>query len=448
MLLYTVLRRWVEQFFAFIGTLLFLFTSPIAVLSQQLMTRHYLEGLLFSLICIHLFVKSLDKTDLKLSYFSSFMYLIAMTAKEVFVPLIFILSALPLNDWKKRFKYLFPHASMLFFYSIWRWYMLETPIGGYGNKMEIQNIFQLPYTIIDFLFDSKSIPGIATSVLLIIFLIAFWFKQRRAALLGVWVGLLAILPVTTVAYTHAHRYFLVIWLVVIVFFVFIIKLSCQSNLTFKALCLCLALSITFQAISLNIRDWNNNLLEAKRMSSEGKFIFNETSSVSNVLRKPAFEGHYLMGVNWLKRHYYHELMVTDWFYDDIYLCENNLDKKKVFEYSVNEQKIIDITHAIPFIINDYCGRIKNDVPLFIKGKYSKNVVSWELGPYNNGKYSFILGGSHTKRDIPPKGSLRVHFKDHIVFRIRYESPDGWITFSPYLIIEVNDGNSVVNWERV
>lgn len=447
MMFFIVLRRWVERFFAFTGTLLFFISSPLAVLSQQLMTRHYLEGLLFALISIHLFVKGLDKEDKKQSYFSAFMYLIAMTAKEVYVPLIFALLVLPLSNWKNRFKYLLPHAVVLFLYSIWRWYMLGTPVGGYGYEMEIQNILLLPYTIINFLFDLKSISGIVASAVLIVFLIVFWFKQRRAALFGIWIGLLAMLPIMTVAHTPAHRYFLVIWVVITVFFVFIFRFTWHSKPVFKMLCVCMILSIVFQTISQSLRNWNENLLTANQMSAEGKFIFGEANSISDILRKPAFEGHYLDGVNWLKYNYYHDKRVSGWFYDDIYLCENNLEGKRVFEYSLKEQKIMDITTSIPLIVNNYCTKIKNDAPLFIKGKYSKNIVSWELGPYDSGKYSFILGGMHTKRDIPQKGSLRVNFKDYIVFRVRYESPDGWITFSPYLILEINDRNTIVHWER-
>jgi hypothetical protein len=42
------------------------------------------------------------------------------------------------------------------------------------------------------------------------------------------------------------------------------------------------------------------------------------------------------------------------------------------------------------------------VPLIIKGNYSKNIISWELGPYSYGRYSFIIGGVNTKRDISHK----------------------------------------------
>lgn len=447
LMLYIVLRRWAERFFSFAGTLLFLISSPIAVLSQQLMTRHYLEGLLFALIATHLLVKGLDKENKKQSYFSAFMYLIAMTAKEVYVPLIFVLLVLPLSNWKNRLKYLLPHAVALLLYSVWRWYMLGTPVGGYGYEMEIQNILLLPYAIINFLFDLKSISGILANVVLIVFLIVFWFKQRRTALFGIWIGLLAMLPIMTVAHTPAHRYFLVIWVIITVFFVFIFRFSWHLKPAFKALCVCMILTIAFQTISQSIRGWNENLLIANQMSAEGKFIFEEANSTSKILRKPTFEGHYLDGVNWLKFHYYHNKRISEWFYDDIYLCENSLEGKSVFEYSVSEKKIMDITSSIPRIVNDYCTKVRNDVPLFIRAKYSKNIVSWELGPYVDGKYSFILGGMHTKRDIPQRGSLRTHLKDYIVFRIRYESPDSWITFSPYLMLEVNDGNTIVHWER-
>jgi hypothetical protein len=446
---YIVLKRWIQRPFAFIGSLLFLIGAPIAVLSQQLMTRHYLEGLLMALVAIHLFVKGLDKGDMKWSYFSAFAYAISMAAKEVYVPLVFVLLVLPCSTWKNRFTHALPHIVMLLLYSAWRWYMLGTPIGGYGHAINIKSALILPYGIIDFLFDLKSIPGIFISVIFGIFLIVFWLHQKRSVLLGVWIGLLVLIPIIPVSHMLpmvVPRVFLLVWVALAVFLVLIVRFTWNVTFIGKILCIGLLLLIGFQGVSLSTKAWSDNFIMAKRISTEGKFVF-ERANVNNLLRHPASEGYYFEGINWLKHHYYHDKRNSEWFYDDIYLCENNLDRKRVFEYSLHEQKIKDIIDSISFIRSDYCGKVRNDVPLFVRGNYSKNIISWELGPYSDGRYSFILGGTHTKRDMLPKGSLRAYFKDYIAFRIRYESPDGWITFSPYLIVKIHDGIATLHWER-
>jgi hypothetical protein len=446
-MIYVVLKRWVQGSFAFLGSILFLIGSPVAVMSQQLMTRHYLEGLLVALIALYLFVKGLDRGEMKWSYYSACAYTISIAAKEVYVPLVFVLLALPCSNLKNRLKHTLPHFVAFILYVVWRWWMLGTTVGGYGNKIEIEDVILLPNNIVNLFFGLKSIKSIVViSVAVFISIIFFLLRRWRGAIFGLWVGAFAILPLIAVSNALTYRHVLVTWVATTVLLVFVLRLSWNIKLIGKIVCICLLTVIAFQIASQSIKIWNDNLIIAKQMSAEGKFIFEE-AKINDVLRQPAFEGHYFEGINWLKSFYYGRNGNAVWFYDDIYLCENSLYGKRVWGYAGDEQKLKDITNLIPDLTKNYCNRVRFDVPLIIKGNYAKNVISWELGPYSYGRYSFIIGGVNTRKDIPQKGSLIAHFQNGVIFRVRYESPEGWITYSPYLTLKVINGSGTIHWER-
>ena len=63
-LIYLIAKQWVDSWFGFGETLLFLVGSPIAVVSLQLMVRHYTEGLLFFLLAVFLFIRGIQHDGL------------------------------------------------------------------------------------------------------------------------------------------------------------------------------------------------------------------------------------------------------------------------------------------------------------------------------------------------------------------------------------------------
>lgn len=59
--LYLLLRLWLESALAFLGALLFVVGVPVVTVAQQLMLRHYVEGLVFALLAIAAFVISIRR---------------------------------------------------------------------------------------------------------------------------------------------------------------------------------------------------------------------------------------------------------------------------------------------------------------------------------------------------------------------------------------------------
>jgi len=442
-MLYFILRKWVQRPFAFLGAALFLLGSPVAVIAQQLMTRHYVDGLFFALVSLYLFMKSLEKSKIGWACGSALAYALSMAAKEVYVPFAFLLIAMPQGEWKHRVKYLTPHFVLLLLYVGWRFWMLGTPLGGYGGAISAKNAVLLPYN--HFFVGQKSILGITAGIAVLTASIVFLAKNWQRAFFILWTGVLVLVPILPVAHFAAPRFFLVAWIAVVFFLFFIIRFFWCNGLTGKILSAVLSLIVILHTVSDSRNTWRDHFSSARRLSTEGTFIFS-AARPNDLLRQPDFEGHYFKGIQWLKS-YGGTPASGRWFYDDIYLCEHDLSGKRIWQYLRPERRLVDITGSIEGIAKAYCNRIRYDAPLTIRAVYSRNAASWELGPYSDGHYAFLTGDGMTRMEAPPTGSMRVHFNTDVTFRIRYESPEGWITYSPDLIVSFKDDRAEVNWKR-
>ena len=193
--------------------------------------------------------------------------------------------------------------------------------------------------------------------------------------------------------------------------------------------------------------WSSNLELYQRIVSEGRFFLFEAKEY-DILRNPVEAPWYFEGLSWLKRYYYG--VVRDnakYFYDDIFLCEESVDKKYIWNYSPQVKRVENITRSVPALREAYCSKVRQNVPLKIRLAYASSRLSWEFGPYKNGNYSFILEGSAGKFDLPSSGTLKISLSGDTIVRIRYESPEGWITYSPPLRLRGTQHPINTIWER-
>ena len=93
LLVFAVGRQWMGPELSCVAAMLFLAGSPLAYISEQLMTRHYIEGLVFALIALYLFTRCLDKPSIWRWTTSVISYLLAVTCKEAYVPLVLLFPA-------------------------------------------------------------------------------------------------------------------------------------------------------------------------------------------------------------------------------------------------------------------------------------------------------------------------------------------------------------------
>ena len=133
-MLYIVLRLWVKRGFASSGSVLFLVSAPAAAAAEMLQIRHYIEGLIFCLLSLYFFVQALRKEAYFLTVVSSLFYLLAASAKELYVPFGLIMLFLPEKTLRIRLIRGIPLIISSMAYALWRKWMLGNFVAGPGEN--------------------------------------------------------------------------------------------------------------------------------------------------------------------------------------------------------------------------------------------------------------------------------------------------------------------------
>ena len=128
--------------------------------------------------------------------------------------------------------------------------------------------------------------------------------------------------------------------------------------------------------------------------------------------------------------------------DEIFLTTS---KKKLFQYNPNCQCMANISDSIDERILKVRHSIREDAPLSVFFSHINGIYSWEFGPHQTGKYYLISNSVGFNELILRKGKFRLFHIEEVMFRIRYESPENWITYSPLFKLISNDAPVV--WER-
>lgn len=121
-------RRFVDPHSALLLALITAAVPPLNAWVLQLMTRHYVEGLMFAALAVYL---RYDASD-RIARLAPVAYLAAMLCKEVYVSLVVALLILERGSLERRIRTLTPFGIMLAAYLVGRWWMLGTLGGGYG----------------------------------------------------------------------------------------------------------------------------------------------------------------------------------------------------------------------------------------------------------------------------------------------------------------------------
>ncbi len=150
--LFMVAKQWMMPAFAFAAAMLFLSGPPVAVVGEQLMTRHYIEGLIFALISLYAFTRSIEQPTAANQVTSVVFYVLAVTCKEVYVPLILLLPFIPRGSIKTRLKLWLPFVAVAILYVFWRMHMLFIIFGSFSEQgIDMQ-------TLIDIVIEFAIIP--------------------------------------------------------------------------------------------------------------------------------------------------------------------------------------------------------------------------------------------------------------------------------------------------
>lgn len=430
---YILLIRLVSPFVATLALVIFVTSLPMATIVQQLMTRHYIDGLLFSLLTILFYIQAI-KTQRPLWLLPSLLsYVLACTAKEIYVPLVLLLPwMVECSSHRQRIAYTLPFIAVAGLYTLWRLYMLKpgNVLSGYGTLYDADPVGLQGF--LDRLRHGLSLDDPASlAVVLIsclsglIFLLAI--KDQRAKLLPVFISAALILaPLLAVANTLLPRMMiLAAAFMAILGAIGLQALNYKPNTSTRLLTLALGLAwigFNIQAMAQDETWGDRAFIERHRL--EGRFIL--SAEANRTLLEPVGPHWFYTGLAWIRAHHLQAGKAPGICYDPCLCAPDTLDDAVVYRDG-------SLTPAAPE--SHRCARREAPLSIAITYDSKAGLVRWDLGPYREGRWSFLLEPGAARVPVPPSGHFPMYRPNALPLRVLYESPEDWYAVSPYLTID-------------
>lgn len=406
---YLALKKYFSPTVTSLTLSLFVLSTPVAHLLQFLMVRHYLEGLGFAIAAFYFYFNLLQYQQRRWLFLSSTSYLLAITAKEIYVPLVVLLPFLPEATWKKRLYYLIPLIILAGLYVVWRAEMLQWHrlISGYDSslipKLTQAYVQHLPQRLVQILnwltVWQQSIFG----VIIGLFVFFTLWRARITEIIFILVLLaLVILPIIPVLTILDTRY------LVLPYFVFCLGIGWTLQVLRGNHQLLLSLGLGFGAIFASmaaIQSLSFKELQ-QQYRTEGQFIL---QGKSGTLMQPMGMYWYYQGLQRLRTLTLHLSENTYVCYDSCYCTQaaplyHYVKSSQLEFFSDNRSECSDKNQNLQAVVN-----FKNDI------------LSWQLAPQPTGQYYASLSQSHKLHGqffpIPATGQFAVVAeKVYVIFK--------------------------------
>jgi hypothetical protein len=435
------LRLWMSRAAAACASFLFLVGTPTAVMASELMLMHYIESVILSILAAALFARAM-RSERKLPLTASaLLYFLAMLAKEIAIPLLLVLLILPERDLRARLRAVWPHGLALIIYFAWRFAILGKVIGGYVWTFGLAELPLLLIRTVGKIVGTFAGPRLAIGipfVLLILFGMLLRVRSRFSVVAIAVAFAAAIGPIIPVAVYYDHRFAWCAWICTAIVFA-----AGADTLRDRRLALSIMIAAPLLGAVVNRQQWKREFNLAKRLSDEG-IVFTDLEA-GDAIRMPAIVPGVMFQVEWVKEFLLHRPAGTLWFYDDLYLCSGQ-KPRRVFGFDERTKQVREITADIPAIASRYCASFRN-APLKLHFHYeaSRHLLSWDLGPYEDG-YTFVAGNGFLAYEVERHGGLQLFGMKDQTFRVRYRSPAGWVTYSPELTLDFSRDRDLT-WQR-
>lgn len=429
----------------------FVTSLPCGEAAYTLMVRHYVEGLLFTLISIHLFAAALEKQQLKWAYAGAFFYLSACLSKEIYVPLVVILLFFPeisINI-RSRLKFLYPYFGVISVYIIWRLYMLrpQAMISGYSHVSTGLNDFLSLHVLMLNLMGRRFIITCFLSLIFLLNIRKWSLKKNMTVLVFAICCLLPIVPVISIL---SSRYLFV--------FSFL-------------LCVCAGLSLQYMTEWSWIKPYRNIVVSFIGIT----LILINSFSVQNIISNswPVWDRMKAEG-NFLLHHQDSDIMLLTDFghcYEAFYelrkeilrlppgptycrggdeICTYLHPNKKMYKHNGEQFVVYDKASADKSNSEDW-GQKKE---LSVDISYKNEFVEWQFGPYDQGTYMLFAKieelGNLPFLPVQRRGKTKYKLDmNNVYFIVKYQSPEGWETYSPRLNFNTDNSNMEgrIRWSR-
>ncbi len=434
---YLVLRLWLPRAWSAFAAVLFVLGPVTVSIAPLLMVRHYVETTLLCLIAVGLHVLAVRGRGMMMAMMmaivSAVFYLLAMLAKEIAVPLVFLLLLLPEGTLRRRLSLAVPHAAAFVLYLAYRLYMLGTMTGGYGwlvDPIDLPRLaLFLPVKIGAELLGRPSAASWAMLIALLAGLVIVLLKGRAAALLVGTSILLALLPILPVSTEMVPRYALPAWMVLVVAFPFAMRDLGKRGGAVRLAGLGLAVIAASGVLLAHLDAREATIARVERMSAENRAFLE--MGPGDFLRTPLSPPATMGELAWLKTDLLKKRPGAGWFYDDLFVCVKP-GLARVWTWDPAQRRVEDMTASLPRLRRRHCNAIREQAPLTVEMHAAGRTLHWTLGPYRKGTWSFVLGDGLQAFPMPANGGFQLRRAGALSLRVKYRSPEGWTTYSPEL----------------
>ena len=458
-LLFVLLRLWCDTPFAIVGAILFLSGLPVMTVAEQLMTRHYAEGLVLALISIYGFVRYLRTGSVLFWGLAIVSYALAVTAKEVYVPLPALLLCLPESTWRKRLRASAPFFAVLAVYALWRSWMLPSVTGGYVDSASYFSVAFINQVMATYLSFPRLLSGSVWPLFVALYLglLGFYVWKKRAAVVTADSGVAAVWPLFSVlvaalvlaplaplvqspGIVQADRYLFALWAALSFSMAFYAGRYADRQSSRWSLP---ALGVLVVICLLHALPERQAMAAVGRaFDVQGEFIWQQDDAVAY---QPSAE---VLPVLWFVNgladlksgisNATSPVVVVD----DIYLAQ--AQGKPVFAYDPECQCMSDQSAQAGLRLQQLSANLRPQAALRVQFEYRQRTVNWQFGPYTDGSYQLVSNRIGVI-PAPPQGQMRALLAEDAGFYVRYQSPEGWQSYSDEF--RINHDGPVINWVR-
>jgi hypothetical protein len=434
---------------------IFVASIPSANIAQFLMTRHYLEGLGLSLLAILFYVKAIETHRLRWAIFGSIFYLLATTAKEIYVPLVVVLPWLLVGNWVQRWRMLIPFIAVAASYVLWRAYMLKlsyilTGYGSFAPKLDWNIILALPNSMAEVLGWHYSWQLLIICLLALSYFFIFlkylknfqWF-QLLAIFIWIAVIFFSIVPVLSVL---VSRYLFLPYFI----FCLSVAFSLQFLINQQKYYITLALGLSVFMLGLKSITYVPATIQKtellKQYHIEGNLILSDKNS-NGFLVNPIGAYWYYQSLQWFRINVLKLPKGVSVCYD-LCLCKPS-SADNIYQYLQGQ---LTTSHVSEHAQN--CGQ--NDAALSVKFNLTTDNIHWQFGPYKQGQYYVSISEQKDMITgqwfpLPTKGNFPIELYKILYIKLKYVSPEGWHTYSDTLVLDPTKkdakGNVELIWKR-
>jgi len=440
-LLFFVLRQYIDERYAAIGAALFAASWAATYAARTLMIRHYVEGLALALIAMLLWRRR--------PIAASFVYLLAMLAKEVYapLPLLFAVSeggliVRPSVPGGRTIsppsfsKFAWPVLSAAIWFT-WRWRMTQL-VGGYAPFPSLREIAGLPAILWAHLIGQSFtlITPLLWAVIAALLLIAYLVRDHaRAAIVLLALAIVGFVPIMPLAGNFEWRYsFAFVACVIVALTIAAGRIDRRWSLIALSL-----LALTATVMSFPQRHEYRD--QTRIVEAEGRYIASQLANAAP-LAATAPEW-YLDGLADLRR-----APAPRFFLSRFAIVAGDVDASRAVTVDAN-------AHLVPLTSTNAFGtpsdwqreraQFNANTPLTVSFTLAHHDASWHFGPAG-GEFTFITSPGWTAIPVPADGSRRVPAaRKRQWFRVRRAAPDGTWTMSPVLPVPA-DGETT-RWSR-